>query len=302
MTTSLVAPFPALPSRHAVRHGRPRRRFARYRRRRRLVADLAALIAALLLACVLAIGWVGGWRAHVMVTASMGRVAPVGTLVLSQQVAAGSVRTGEIVVFHPPGQPRTTFVHRVVAVRGTGPGQTFTTRGDLSGAPDPWTLTARQLVGRASLRIRAVGWLVTMAPWLAAGGLVVLLLAALTTAEARRVVHILGFTLVVIVAVYHYRPLVGMELVTSGASGHGAQATVVPTGILPVEVRTVQHAAGHAVLLPGQVGTVRATALNADRYVRILATPHLMGWWWLLLATWPLPLVAGLCQRRGDAE
>ena len=184
---------------------------------------------------------------------------------------------------------------------GAGPEQAITTRGDISGAADPWTLTAPQLVGRATLRIPAVGWLVTMAPWLLAGGLSVLLLSALTVAEGRRIVQILGFTLVAAVAVYHYRPLVGIELISSGAAGHGAQATVVPTGILPVEVRAVQHAAGHVVLLPGQPGTVRASMLDAHGGVRLLATSHLTGWWWLLLLSWPIPLIAGLCQRRDDA-
>lgn len=265
-----------------------------------VVGRLTDIAIALLLGAVLAGGWLAGWRAEILTTASMGTAAPVGTLVLSRPLGAGSVRVGDLVVFHPPGQPHTTFVHRVVGVRLSGPDRLLETRGDLSGAVDPWTLPARSIIGRAVVRLPAVGWLLRMLPWLVAGTVSVLIFTMGMGVEARRAIRILGLTFVAVVAVWHFRPLVGMELISSGATRHGDQVTVVSTGVLPTRVHALKVASDSAVLNSGQAGTVRTTAPAPNGRLLLIAAPHLSGWWWWLLATWAFPLFAGLGQRRQE--
>ncbi|HEX7354780.1 MAG TPA: S26 family signal peptidase [Mycobacteriales bacterium] len=259
---------------------------------------LCSLLVALFLALLLAVGWVSGWRAQDLTSASMGTAAPVGTLVISRPIAPSQIRVGDIVAFHPPGQPHTTFVHRVVAIHHPGPAAQLSTHGDLSGSVDPWTLPATAVIGTAAVRIPAVGWLLRMLPWLTLGAGSVLALSVPFGNEGRRAAQIAGFSLITVVAVWHFHPLTGIETISSGPTRHGAQATVVATGILPVKVTALHHAAGASLLQAGHIGTVRATALDSRGAMSLAVTPHLTGWWWLTALAWPAPLLAGLRQPR----
>src|SRR5690348_4293534 len=85
------------------------------RRRYLFLRALSVLVVALLVATPVALG-LSGWRAQSMTTPSMGRTAPVGSLVITHPVAASSLHVGDIVAFHPPGRSGTTFVHRVTGI------------------------------------------------------------------------------------------------------------------------------------------------------------------------------------------
>ena len=54
---------------------------------------------------VVGIGWLAGWRSQVLTTPSMGRTAPVGTLVITCPTAPRALRIGDVIVFHPPRRP-----------------------------------------------------------------------------------------------------------------------------------------------------------------------------------------------------
>ena len=62
---------------------------------------------------------------------------PGDVAVLTPEPAAAVV-SGQIVAFHPPGEPRVTVIHRVHRLRRTREGIIIRTKGDANDAPDPW--------------------------------------------------------------------------------------------------------------------------------------------------------------------
>src|SRR6201999_6147 len=99
--------------------------------------------------------WLDGGRWVRVETPSMGRVAPVGTLLWIKPVPFHELRVGDLITFHPPGEAQ-TYSHRVYRVNAD---HTITTKGVIPG-PDPWRLTARDIVGRVEMRWWGAGWIV----------------------------------------------------------------------------------------------------------------------------------------------
>jgi signal peptidase I len=62
---------------------------------------------------------------------------PGDVAVLTPEPAAAVV-SGQIVAFHPPGEPRVTVIHRVHRLRRTREGIVIRTKGDANDAADPW--------------------------------------------------------------------------------------------------------------------------------------------------------------------
>lgn len=251
------------------------------RRRRRSTAWLLAVVGAALLGVLLTGAGVlhaKGWRGFDITTASMGVAAPVGTLVITAPVSVGQLGVGDMVTYRAPGSER-VFTHRVIEVSPDG---TFRTRGDLNGAPDPWSLHEGDLVGQVTLRIWAGGYLLRALPILSIGWLAVWLLGrAIRRVDWRAPTRILGTTLVVGVAAWVVRPLLGVSAVSYSpdAIGTGTQATVVSTGILPIRVAALHGS--HIDLQAGQLGVVRSTAVNALGVHQFDPSPHFGPWWWV---------------------
>ncbi len=261
--------------------------------RRTATGVLAAVAVGIALLC--AAGWLTGWRTHTMTTPSMGRAAPVGSVVVSQPVSASDIHRGDILVFHPPHRPHVTFVHRVIAVIHGPTGPQFHTRGDINGAADSWTLTASDIIGRSVLHIPDAGFLLQMLPALLLGAFIILLLTHATRSTIKVPVRILAGSLLVAALILIYRPLDRIDLIGQVSNGKQGQAAIVPTGVLPVRV-TALHGT-HADLTPGQVGTVVGHLSHAGAF-RIDALVHLKGWWWLLLAAWGIPAYIAIFCRR----
>ncbi|MFL6154534.1 MAG: S26 family signal peptidase, partial [Marmoricola sp.] len=106
-------------------------------------------------------------------TPSMGTRAPVGTLLWIKPVAFDSLRPGDLITFTPPGTHGVTYSHEVKKVFPDG---TLSTQGRIT-APDPWRIGPHDIVGKAVMRWRGVGWLVLAAPVLVIGAGVVVALA-----------------------------------------------------------------------------------------------------------------------------
>ncbi|WP_434318962.1 S26 family signal peptidase [Leifsonia sp. P73] len=88
---------------------------------------------------ILAAFWSTGWRWFIVESPSMGRTAPVGTLVVTSPVSVSAVHVGDVITFHPPTSPDETYTHRVREVTPPGrssPAATSTvppTRGSSAG-------------------------------------------------------------------------------------------------------------------------------------------------------------------------
>jgi hypothetical protein len=223
-----------------------------------------------------------GGRWERVETPSMGRVAPVGTLLWIKPVDFETLRPGDFITFRPPGTHGGTYSHRVLAVEPDG---RITTQGVLS-PPDPWHLGPGDVVGSVRMRWRGIGWLAAAAPVLLVGGMLALLVVRLGRLAWRTagLVVIVAFTLSTAIA--WYRPLVNAEQLafTPSADG-GADATYVGTGLLPI--RLTAHDGASVVMAAGQVGTVHVGEADRSGRLRVTLSPAVPWWWW--------PALVGAC-------
>jgi signal peptidase len=86
-------------------------------------------------------------------------LAPGDVAVLTPEPLA-ELRRGQIVAFHPPGDPRLTVIHRVFAIHRVGNDTVIQTKGDANNAADAWHA---RLVGdrvwRESTKVPLLGYL-----------------------------------------------------------------------------------------------------------------------------------------------
>lgn len=225
----------------------------------------------------------GYWRLHGgrwerVETASMGTVAPVGTLLWVSPVAFDALRPGDFISFHPPGQEAITYSHRVYARNADG---TITTKGVIPG-PDPWRLTAADVVGRVQMKWRGVGWIVAAAPVLLVGAGIVLLGRRIVRPDWRLPLTIVLAGGVVSVALTAYRPLVNaQQLAFAPDAAGGATATYVGTGLLPV--RLSARPGGSVILHDGEVGSVHAAVPDGHHRLWVDLAPVVPLWLWGVL-------------------
>jgi hypothetical protein len=233
---------------------------------------------------------------------SMGRAAPVGSLVATVPLPPGQpLRVGEVVVFHPGLDVPATYVHRIEAVLPV-PGRPteYRTKGDLNQLPDPWVITRSSVVGRPVAVVPAVGWLYRSASWLLLGAAVLAGLSFVLAGGPRRVVLVLGPMLLVAVPTIVDHPFVSGFLYGSGQHGRRVVARVVDTGVLPV---TFTVRGGHPVrAVPGQEVAATGTAAVHQAVVPVRVAADLPWWGWLLVAAFcllPLAVNAWMSRNAG---
>ena len=142
-TDSQPLSIPAAPRRQTQRRGRgisvePR---PRTRRRGRAMRVLSSImlggVVLLILAVVVGMG-LGLWRFAVIDTGSMRPTLNPGDVAVLASEPTADLRKGQIVAFHPPGEPHLTVTHRAVSVKRTKNGAIIQTKGDANNARDPW--------------------------------------------------------------------------------------------------------------------------------------------------------------------
>jgi signal peptidase len=80
----------------------------------------------------------GVWRFVVIDTGSMRPVLNPGDVAILTSEPAANLHRGQIVAFHPPGEPGLTVTHRAVSVEHTKNGVIIQTKGDANNARDQW--------------------------------------------------------------------------------------------------------------------------------------------------------------------
>lgn len=111
---------------------------------------------------------------------SMRPTFSAGDVVVTQGVAIGSIRAGDVIAFQPPNQAK-PVIHRVTSIDDG----VATTRGDANSIEDPWQV---RLAGESAYRLVAVvpglGWLTQLQrPLLLLAGLLVVLAIVLELAK-----------------------------------------------------------------------------------------------------------------------
>jgi hypothetical protein len=254
---------------------------------------------AALTAVVALTAFVGLWRLHGgrierVETPSMGTVAPVGSILWVTPVDTSHLRTGDFITFHPPGQPGTTYSHRVNRIYPDG---TIGTKGMIS-APDPWRLTSQDIVGRVRMTWPMAGWLVRATPVLVLGGALVALTVGRMNRRWRGAATMIGASLVLCTAIVLYRPFVNAEQLAFAPAGDGARATYVSTGLLPLRLQSVGPGGSHVDLRDGQVGSIGVAAAGGRRHYAVRLSPAVPFVFWLLLvAACFVPALLSSCSR-----
>lgn len=102
----------------------------------------------------------GVWRFTVIDTGSMRPTLNPGDVAVLTSESTNDLKRGQIVAFHPPGEPQLTVVHRVFSVQRVPNGVIIQTKGDANNTTDQWhaRLIART-VWRETARAPKVGYL-----------------------------------------------------------------------------------------------------------------------------------------------
>lgn len=90
-----------------------------------------------------------GWRVDAVLSGSMEPELKIGSLVITRSVEPEAVAVGDIITFHPTNNGKTLITHRVIGI-GQSSSLYFETKGDANEDPDPFTVSARNLVGKIS--------------------------------------------------------------------------------------------------------------------------------------------------------
>jgi signal peptidase len=102
----------------------------------------------------------GAWRFAVIDTGSMRPTLNPGDVAVLTPERRAEVRPGQIVAFHPPGEPRLTVIHRVFSVRRIHDGVIIQTKGDANNATDAWSARiVGNTVWRERLKAPKLGYL-----------------------------------------------------------------------------------------------------------------------------------------------
>jgi signal peptidase I len=102
-------------------------------------------------------------RFSIVDTGSMRPALAPGDIAFLTPEDPADVRKGQILAFHPPGEPRLTVIHRVLSVSRTGDGVAIRTKGDANNAADAWRIAIIKQGARVwheHLEIPKLGYLV----------------------------------------------------------------------------------------------------------------------------------------------
>jgi signal peptidase len=102
----------------------------------------------------------GFWRFTVIETGSMRPTLNPGDIAVLTSEPPADLRRGQIVAFHPPGEPRLTVVHRVYSLHRLHDGSVIQTKGDANNSTDAWhARVVGDTVWHESLKLRGLGYL-----------------------------------------------------------------------------------------------------------------------------------------------
>lgn len=128
-------------------------------------AALALSIALLLpLATFLVAVWLLGWQLQHVESGSMSPTYPVGSLLVTGDLAPSEVEVGMPIVFEDPREPGRLVTHRVAAI-APGAELSFITRGDANVTDDPSPVSARLVRGRVLWHVTLLGTVLDWLQW-----------------------------------------------------------------------------------------------------------------------------------------
>lgn len=98
-----------------------------------------------------------GWRVDAVLSGSMEPEVKTGSLVVTRSVDAEEIEVGDIITFYPNAAEENMVTHRVIGI-GHSSSLYFETKGDANEELDPFTVPARNLVGKVSFHMPYWGY------------------------------------------------------------------------------------------------------------------------------------------------
>jgi signal peptidase len=155
------------PGASAYSDAPPLRVLATPRRPARGRARLARMLSSILLGSVIVVVLVvvtgmvlGVWRFTVISTGSMRPTLNPGDVAVLTSESTADLKPGQIVAFHPPGEPQLTVIHRVFSVHRVSNGVIIQTKGDANNTTDQWHARIfANTIWRESVKAPKLGYL-----------------------------------------------------------------------------------------------------------------------------------------------
>lgn len=153
--------------------------------RRALQVLLGTIVAAAVVQALLALI---GYRSLIVRSGSMSPALLTGDVIVTHLVRPSSLRVGDVVTFSDQSRDGVLVTHRVIEVSRQGRTYSFVTKGDSNTGVDEWTISEGGEVGRLTLRVPKLGFVVAAISSTATRvALIGLSLALLTMAIVRRI-------------------------------------------------------------------------------------------------------------------
>ena len=247
------------------------------------VLRILSTVFAVFLFTLIAVGglWkVTGGNFMVMTTPSMSPGYPVGSLVLTRPASSETIEVGTVISFYPPGDPNTTYTHRVAKVTAAG----YETRGDIEKASDPWVIPKANVAGVVVYEVPGAGWLLKMLPWIVLGFLIAIAAAAWVPWRWGITVPLLVIAVIITVPLLILKPFVNGQVVytDNDVKAKTMTARVVNTGLMPL---TLKLGSSTETVVPGGAWVDMKSAVdekpNGETSIVPLTgypTPGLIGW------------------------
>lgn len=98
-----------------------------------------------------------GWRVDAVSSGSMEPQLKVGSLVVTRPVEPEAIVVGDMITFRPITVGENPITHRVTGI-GHSSSLHFQTKGDANYNPDPFTVPARDLIGKICFHVPYLGY------------------------------------------------------------------------------------------------------------------------------------------------
>lgn len=122
----------------------------------RYIGQVALTSVAVAAAALVIVPKLLGWEGVLVLTGSMEPTLDAGGVAFVDKVPAERIRVGDIMTFTRANSDQ-QLTHRVAAVTQTAKGPEFRTKGDANRAPDGWTVTPKQVIGKVRYGLPNLG-------------------------------------------------------------------------------------------------------------------------------------------------
>ncbi len=102
---------------------------------------------------------IAGHHMYIVLSGSMSPAFDTGSVIFVEPMEPEDIREGDIITYRGLGDSSLLTTHRVVGLEGSGQDLEFITKGDANDVNDPYPIPGENLVGKVTLSIPYLGFL-----------------------------------------------------------------------------------------------------------------------------------------------